>query len=352
MKMADLGFDNEDLFAIHVNKIDNSKGEAYDKIKLYKEVVEQQKAKYNISEGTVSENIPGYYYQNSFILNPTDAVIDELLVISTAVDEFFPEVFGIDMIEGRYFSPEFGTDQTAFIINETARNYLGWSSIDGKFLKFNYEGEPFPVVGVIKDIHTSTLKEPIKPMVYRFGDHNNFPGFISFRIDPLRRTETIEFLKSEWERMFPELPFGYFNVREKYFENYNEEKRIAKIIGSFTLIAILLSVLGLFGLVAFLAEQRQKEIGIRKVNGASRREILALMNRIFVKWVTIAFLLSCPIAWYVVRRWLQEFAYRMNIDPLLFIMGGAIALTIALLAVSRHSWQAANQNPVKSLKYE
>jgi putative ABC transport system permease protein len=219
-------------------------------------------------------------------------------------------------------------------------------------MKYRHEGQPFPVVGVIRDIHASTLKDPIKPMVYRFGDHNNFPGFITFRISPGQRTETIEFMEAKWQKMFPGLPFNHFDVKEKYFENYEEEKRISRIIGSFTLMAILLSMLGLFGLVSYLAGQRQKEIGIRKVNGAGSTQILFMMNKTFMIWVAIAFLFSCPIAWYAVRKWLQEFAYRTSIDPLVFLLAGMMTLLIALLTVSWQSWRAASRNPVESLRYE
>ncbi len=352
MKNADLGFDNENLLAIHVNGIDDSDGKAYSQVGLFKEEVEQYMAQYGFSRGTVTENIPGYYYQNSFVLVPTDAVIDECLVVSTAVDEYFHEVYGMEMVEGRYFSPEYSTDQTAFIINETAFEMLGWESIDGKFMKYHHEGQAFPVVGVMKDIHTTTLREPMKPMVYRFGDHNNFPGFLTFRISPEQGKETIAFFEAHWQEMFEELPFNHFNVRERYYENYEEEKRFSRIIGSFTMIAILLSMLGLFGLVSFLAEQRHKEIGIRKVNGAGSGEILLMMNRIFLKWVGIAFLLSCPIAWYAVRAWLQEFAYRTSINPVVFLVAGLLAMIITLITVSWQSWRAAARNPVDSLRYE
>ncbi len=352
MRHADLGFDNNNLLAINVGGIPDDEGEAYSKVRLYREKVEPYRSRYGFSKGTVTENIPGYYYQNSFTLAPVDAAIDECLVTSTAVDENFLEVFGLKMIQGRYFSHEYSTDRTSFIINEATYKMLGWDNIDGKFMRYKHEGQSFPVVGVIKDIHTSTLKEPIGPMVYRFGDHNNFPGFLTFRVTPEQRGETIDFLESEWEKMFPELPFSYFDVREKYFESYREEKRLSRIIGSFTLIAILLSLLGLFGLVSFLAEKRSKEIGIRKVNGAKSRDVLLMMNRSFLKWIGIAFLLACPVAWYAVRAWLQDFAFRTGINPMIFLAAGLLTILTAMITVSWQSWKAANRNPAESLRYE
>ncbi len=352
MKNADLGFDNENLLAIEVDAITDTEGRAYSRVQLYKEAVEPQMSRYGFSKGSVTENIPGYYFQNSFTLVPGNAKIDECLVISTAVDEHFTDVFGIQLAQGRYFSPEYSTDRDAFIINETALKTIGWESIDGKFMKFRQQDESFPVIGVLKDIHASTLRESIQPMVYRFGEHNNFPAFLTFRISPEKRRETIAFLESEWQKLFPDLPFRYFDVREKYFENYREEKRFSRIIGSFTIIAILLSLLGLFGLVTFISDQRKKEIGIRKVNGAHSREILLMMNRGFLRWIGIAFLISCPIAWYAVREWLKEFAYRTAISPLVFLAAGLLTVLIALITVSLQSWRAASRNPVESLRYE
>jgi len=255
-------------------------------------------------------------------------------------------------VEGRFFSRDFQTDHTAFIINETARKKLGWETIDSKFLKLYYEDQSFPVVGVIRDIHATSLKESIGPMVYRFGEHNNFPCFITFRISPEKRKETIEFMEDSWQKMFPGTPFIWFDVKEKYFENYTEEKRVSRIIGSFTLMAIILSMLGLFGLVSFLAEQRQKEIGIRKVNGARTGEVMLMMNRVFMKWMVIAFVISCPVTWYIMRKWLQEFAYHTRLSFWVFILAGIIAMFIALLTVSWQSWRAARRNPVDSLRYE
>ena len=352
MKNADLGFNNENLLAIDVGIIDDSHGEAYARVKTYREEAEQQRTKYGFGRGSITENIPGYYYQNSFVLVPTDAVVDEFVVTSTAVDEYFTRVYGIKMVEGRFFSPEYRTDENAFIINEAAKQKLGWENIDGKFVKWHHEGQPFPVIGVMADIHTGSLREPIKPMVYRFGDQNNFPGFITFRVTPGKRKETVEYLGSVWQKMFPALPFVHFDVKEKYFENYTEEKRLSRIIGSLTLIAICLSMLGLFGLVSFMAGQRQKEIGIRKVNGAGSGVIWVLMNRVFLKWLLLAFLLASPVAWYAVRRWLREFAYHVGISPLIFLLAGLMALLIVLLAVSWQSLKAAGRNPVESLRYE
>ncbi len=348
MKNAELGFDNNNLLSIELNSNRNTIPD----INFFKEQVESQMARFGFSRGSITENIPGYYYQNSFTVIAEGAVRDELLVIATSVDEYFLKVFGIEMVEGRFFSPEFRTDNMNFIINETAMKSIGWENTDGKFLKLQYEGKSYPVVGVIKDIHTTTLKEPIKPMIYRFGAHNNYPGFLTFRLSPGKWTETIEFMESEWQKVFRDTPFLYFDVREKYFENYREEKRFSRIIGSFTIIAILLSLLGLLGLVSFLSEQRQKEIGIRKVNGANIREILFMINRHFLKWIGIAFLVAVPIASIAAREWLKGFAFKTGLSPLVFLTAAFLVLFISFVTVSWQSWKAASLNPSESLRYE
>ncbi len=209
-----------------------------------------------------------------------------------------------------------------------------------------------PVVGVVKDIHITTLKEPIGPMVYRFGQHNNSPGFLTFRLREGTGKEAIAFMEEKWNEMFPDIPFFYFSVKEKYFQNYIEEGRLSRIVGSFALSAIVLSILGLLGLITFFAEQRIKEIGIRKVNGAKVSEIMTLLNKDFVKWVHIAFVIAVPIAWYAMPKWLETFAYKTPLSWWIFALAGVLALGIALLTVSWQSWRAATRNPVEALRYE
>ena len=240
----------------------------------------------------------------------------------------------------------------AFIINETAMKQIGWKNLDGKFLKLSFEDSKYPVIGVMKDIHPTTLKEPIPPMIYRFGQQNNFPGFLTFRIQPQYKNETIYLMKKTWETIFPGTPFSYLDIRETYYKNYTEEQRLSKIIGIFALLAISLSLLGLFGLIAFYFERRIKEIGIRKINGARITEILVLLNRNFFKWIALAFLVACPIAWYTVHIWLKSFAYKTNLRWWIFILAGFLVAGIAMLTVSWQSWRAATRNPVEALRYE
>ena len=352
MKNADLGYNNDNLLAIELRNARMDRLDRFNKAKIYNTELEKQGANLGLSTGSITEDIPGFYFENTFTVNPVDAAIDECLIISTTVDENFTKVFGVDVVAGRFFSDKYSTDNHAFIINETAMKQMGWKNIDGKFLKLSFEDSKYPVVGVMKDIHPTTLKEPIPPMIYRFGLQNNFPAFLTFRILPQYESQIIALMKKNWETIFPGSPFSYLNVRETYFKNYAEEQRLSKIIGIFSLLAILLSLLGLFGLIAFYFERRIKEIGIRKINGANVSEILAMLNKDFLIWIAIAFVIACPVAWYAVYKWLESFAFKTDISWWIFVMAGVIVSAIALLTISWQSWRAATKNPVEALRYE
>ncbi len=353
MQNADLGFDNENLLVVGASMIkEKNYKEKYRKAELYIENAERFASKYGFSKGTITENIPGFYYQNEFSVIPSDSEINECQAISTAVGDNFTAVYGINIVEGRFFSKEIKSDREAIIINETLMQQLGWENIDSKYIKLKHEGGKKPVVGVIKDIHTTTLKETIPPMIYRYGQYNDSPSFITFRLSGNNHKEVIEYFKKQWRQLFPGIPFQPFFVKEKYLNNYTEEKRIAKIIGNFSLFAIIISSIGLLGVFIFLSEQKIKEIGIRKVNGAKVSEILSMLNKDFLKWIVISFLIACPIAYYSMTKWLENFTYKTELSWWIFIMSGGIALGIALLTVSWQSWRAATRNPVEALRYE
>jgi putative ABC transport system permease protein len=219
-------------------------------------------------------------------------------------------------------------------------------------MRYSQDTRNMPVIGVIKDIHTSTLKEPIGPMVYKYGQHNNSPAFITFRLTTSSPDKVLAFMNAEWIKLFPTAPFQPFYVKDKYLLNYIEEKRLAKITGNFTLFAILLSSIGLLGMFIFLLEQRVKEIGIRRVNGAKISEIFSLLNKDFIKWIALAFVIACPIAWYAMNKWLENFAYKTTMSWWVFVIAGVVASGISLLTVSWQSWRAATRNPVEALRYE
>jgi putative ABC transport system permease protein len=352
MKNADLGYNNNNLIALQLAHLDLPYVEKYNKAIILKDEIEKKGVSAGIIAGSITEDIPGYYFENSFTANLENSAVDECLVTSTSIDEDFLKVFGIDVVEGRYFSDSYSTDHDAFIINETARKKFGWENIEGRYLKFPFEDGKYPVVGVMKDIHPTTLKEPIPPMVYRFRQHNNFPAFLTFRINTPDQRQLTDIITKEWKIMFPNETLKFINVKEEYFKNYIEEQRLSKIIGIFSVLAILLSLLGLFGLIAFYFERRVKEIGIRKINGARVTQILAMLNKDFVLWIAAAFLVACPVAAYFMHNWLKTFAYKVQLSWWVFALAGIFILAITLLTVSWQSWRAATRNPVEALRYE
>jgi putative ABC transport system permease protein len=353
MQNTDLGFDKENLLVIGVSMIEEQNHKKkYEKVELYTRELEKYRAQYGFSKGTITENIPGFYYENSFTLLPVEGIIEECLVTSTAVGENFLDVYGIPMVEGRFFSGKIPSDRESFVINETLMKQIGWNTIEGKYMRYSQDTRNMPVIGVIKDIHTSTLKEPIGPMVYKYGQHNNSPAFITFRLTTSSPDKVLALMNAEWIKLFPTAPFQPFYVKDKYLLNYIEEKRLAKITGNFTLFAILLSSIGLLGMFIFLLEQRVKEIGIRRVNGAKISEIFSLLNKDFIKWIALAFIIACPIAWYAMNKWLENFAYKTTMSWWVFVIAGVVASGISLLTVSWQSWRAATRNPVEALRYE
>jgi putative ABC transport system permease protein len=188
--------------------------------------------------------------------------------------------------------------------------------------------------------------------VYRYTGANWLAGYVTLRINQKYYSQTIQFIKRTWEELAPGVPFQYFFIKDKYIERYRNEERLANIVGTFTIIAVFLSCLGLFALITWFSIQRTKEIGIRKINGASITEVMFLLSNEFIKLVVIAFAISCPVAWYIMHNWLQNFAYKTQLNWWIFGLAGFITLGIALLTVSIQTWRAATRNPLEALRYE
>jgi putative ABC transport system permease protein len=265
---------------------------------------------------------------------------------------------GIEITKGRNFSTAIQTDyQGAVLINETTANRLGWKDPIGKLLFTPgriVDGQiidsQMKIVGVVKDFHTLSLHNKIEPLVI-FCNQSGFSN-IAIKLSGGTISETVSKLRNRWESLFSDQPFDYAFLDEAFDNLYRSEEQMNEIFFSFSLLAILISCLGLFGLASYLTERRTKEVGIRKVMGASLSGILFLLSKEFTKWVLIANIIAWPIAYYFMNEWLQEFAYRINITLWPFLLSGLIALLIAVLTVSYQSIKAALANPVESLKYE
>uniref|UniRef100_UPI00321740F2 ABC transporter permease n=1 Tax=uncultured Draconibacterium sp. TaxID=1573823 RepID=UPI00321740F2 len=291
----------------------------------------------------------GYNWQGK---NPENKV----LICSMQTDRYYFETLGIQLAAGRSFSSFFDNvkdDDTDLagevILNEEALKRMKMTEPIGKFFGRN-GGEKSTIVGVAKNFHFETLKRGIEPMVIVPLTQN--PEVIILRIQPENFTETLAAIKERWASVIPDTncEIGFFDQRLK--EMYNSEKRISGLFRYFSFVAIFIACIGLFGLSVFAIEQKRKEIGIRKVNGSKVSQILAMLNKDFIKWVIISFVLASPIAWYTMNRWLENFAYKTTLDWWIFVLAGFLAVAIAILTVSFQSYKAATRNPVEALRYE
>ncbi|SHF93362.1 FtsX-like permease family protein [Mariniphaga anaerophila] len=213
-----------------------------------------------------------------------------------------------------------------------------------------YNGKQGHIVGIVHDFNFKSLHETVEPLFLYMKEGVN--NYLTLKLDTRNVTNTVSFVGQQWSKFSPESPFEYFFYNDFYNQLYKSEARFSQIILIFSCIAILIACLGIFGLASFLSEARTKEIGIRKVNGAKVSEILAMLNKDFVKWVVIAFVIATLIAYYAMNKWLENFAYKTSLSWWIFALAGVLALGIALLTVSWQSWRAATRNPVEALRYE
>jgi len=269
------------------------------------------------------------------------------------VDHDYIKTLEIKIVSGRDFLREHSTDEGAAIINQRAAKHFGWDNPLGKriqkFDSLNARPKVYTIIGVMEDFHFDSLRDSIKPLVLYLGRST---GLMSFRIKTENISGTIAFLRKRWSEFLPGEPFAYSFMDERFSSIYESEQRIGKIFGIFSGLAIFISCLGLFGLAAFMAEKRTKEIGIRKVLGATVSSIIRLMIKEFILLVAIANLIAWPVAYFIMRSWLQDFTYRVSLGVHLFVLAGLVALLVALTTVIFQAVKAAIANPVHSLRYE
>ncbi|MGH7600667.1 MAG: ABC transporter permease, partial [bacterium] len=236
-----------------------------------------------------------------------------------------------------------------FLINQAAAKALGWNEPLGKRLSMGnfYQG---PVVGVVEDFHFESFHHEVKPILFMFN--RGWPSYLAVRLRPGNVAAGIAEIQKLWKEFVPNTPLQYSFLDQEYQKLYDGEQRVAQIFITFSVLAILIACLGLFGLASFMAEQRTKEIGVRKVLGATVSGIVGLLSKDFVKLVLVGFIVATPLAYFAMQRWLQDFAYRIEIDWWVFALAGGIAFVIALLTVSYQALKAALANPVEALRYE
>ena len=341
VQSQNLGYDRENLVYIPLE------GDLTDKYALFKEQ---------------ALNMPGIKYVTRISQPPTqiengtggvewDGKDPKTLPMFTqaSVGYDFTKTMNIKLLEGRDFSKDFGTDSVAYIVNEVALTKIGYKDPVGKPLTL--WGKKGTIIGVAKDFHFNSLHQPINPLIIRYGEKETF-GAVLVRTEAGKTKQAIANLEKLCKELNPKFPFSYYFSDEEYQKLYKSEQVVSKLANSFAFLAIFISCLGLLGLAMFTAEQRTKEIGIRKVLGASVTSLFTLMSREFIFLVCIALLIASPIAWWLMNNWLQNYAYRTPISWWMFLLAGALAILIALLTVSFQATKAAIANPVKSLRTE
>ena len=309
----------------------------------------------NVLKVAIASDAPGQTGVNSnpFLPEGFDKA-NRISMHNIRVDYDFIETMGIEIVEGRGFSPEFATDaSTAFILNETAIRKIGWESPLGKQLEWIAGGDKYKkgvVIGVVKDFHFMSLHREIEPLVLHIWPRSY--DNILIRIRPGDIRGTLAYVQKIWNRLAPNFPFIYSFLDEDFDKLYKSEERLGRIFIYFSLLSIFIASLGLIGLASYSAEQRTKEIGIRKVLGASIPNIVLLLSKEFTRWALVANFIAWPLAYYIMHRWLQNFAYRAAIGLGTFLLTATLTFLIALVSVGYQSLRAALADPVKSLRYE
>ncbi len=338
MKTGDMGFEKENIITCQLTQNIRNKYDAF-----------KQKLLQNPDVIGVAAS-SGEWLSEQFHIGFTNEVNgSEKSYFAMAVDPDFVNTIGLKVLKGRNFSWDLETDKyKTVILNETAVKNFGLDNpLDFEMDLFDFKAK---VVGVVKDFHNESFQKNINSLLLWYVPGYSY--YLSIKVNSSNIRETIRYISKQWEEFSPDIPFEFYFLDEKYNALYMDEDKFSMVISYFSIIAILIACLGLFGVVSFSADKRTKEIGIRKINGANIPEILFLLNRDFIIQVLIACLIAIPVAWYAIYRWLENFAFRTEISWWIFALAGLIALIIALATVSWQTWRAATRNPVEALRYE
>ena len=277
---------------------------------------------------------------------------DHLMMATLEVDENFLDVMEVDLIAGRNFSPDWGTDSTmGFLLNETAVSFLGWGTpldaIDRPFEWLSFGGAEGRVIGVIEDFHLRSVRDEIEPVVILTHLYHTY---LIIRLEPDRVAETISRIGETWRNVDASFPLDYTFLDEDFDRMHRDDRRLGEVFAIFALLGVFVACLGLLGLASFSIQQRTREIGIRKVLGSSVSTIVILLSKDFMKYVLLGNLIAWPLDWFVMTRWLQNYAYAADLNYVWFVAGGVVAVVIAWLTIGAHAIAASRRNPVNALR--
>jgi len=345
MLNKDVGFNKEQLIVI------NRAGALGTKMKAFKDAVKEIPGVVNIASSTA---VPGRNNNNNGYM--IEGRKDEtFLMMTNWVDYNYLDTYGMTLASGRFFNESFTTDKQACLINEAAQKDFQVTNIDGvRFVEPSDSGKMnyLHVIGVVKNFNFESLRNPIGPYIMKFQNNNNMWGYITVRLSVQNYAATISAIENKWKEFIPNNPLQYYFVDEDFEQMYIQEKQNAQMAVIFSILAIFIAALGLFGLTSFTVEQRTKEIGVRKAMGSSVPGIYIVISKEIIILVSISALIAWPVVYFWAGKWLENFYYRINIELFTFIAGLTIALGIAILTISYRILRAARINPAQSLKYE
>lgn len=349
MKNADLGFDKENVMVIPVQDTTFRK-----QIKSFRDELKENP---NILATAMSFAVPGGGNGVQLMKVEKDGQMKEFVLNTIGCDHDFPALLGLEFVEGRSFDRENKTDDTtAVIVNEATVRALQWGDKAlGKRINRDFEldgtgGHDLKVIGVVKDFHFKSMHNEVEPMMFFIP---NFPvNVLTVRVKPGSGENTIAFIKSKWESFGNDRPFDYTFLDENFDNKYSAEAKLGKVFATFALLSIIIALMGLLGLSSFVTAQRTKEIGIRKVLGASMEGIVSMLYKESIILVLIACSVALPVSWYLISNWLDNYAYHISLSWGWFALSALTAIFICIASVSFHTLSAANSDPVKSIKYE
>jgi len=343
IRNKELGFEKEHVIVVQrAEKLGSQQ-------KTFKEELKRNP---DILSVTFTDSLPQMLLEAKVFQKEGEGSSENNTLVAITADYDLMETYGLKLIEGRYFERERSADSTAVVLNETAVKALDIQNpLEKRLILVGLRRKPMDIIGIINDFHMEPLHVKIGPMaVIPIGEK---PGvLLSARVRPGNLSKSLGYMEDQWNRFTNNQPFEYVFFDDQFDLIYKTEVQASKVITAFACLAIFIACLGLLGLASFTASQRTKEIGIRKVLGATVSGIVLLLNKDFIKWVLMANLIAWPLAYYAMNKWLQNFAYRIGLNIWMFIGSATLAFIIALLTVSYQSIKAARANPVDSLRYE
>ncbi|MFA6129128.1 MAG: ABC transporter permease [Bacteroidales bacterium] len=337
----DLGFDRSSIGSLNISNGFTQKdaGRIMDEMKKIPE----------ISAVSVSSEMPGAgLTSNGYSLEGKENIE---LIRTLYTDENFLRCYGVKLKQGRDFRGTTASDASGFIVNQALVDFAGWTNPIGKKIIRN---QPFEVIGVVDDFHFSSLYEPVSPLIISVNPKSDSWSYyyVNIRFNTTDLSGLLNKIKTVWDQTMPGQLFEFQFLDDYLATSYRSLGQNQKMITLFSLLAVLIAAIGLFGLSAFVTVSRRKEIGIRKVNGATTTQIMVLLNYRMVRWVFAGFAIACPVANIIMTRWLQSFAYKTTVSWWIFLLAGVLVVLIAVLTVSWESYKAARRNPVETMRYE